>query len=130
MLLTAGYVAANVLICSPCEVLGIQVDPSLASGVQQSVDVDLFTATLQSLVPLSTLPQAPSLTLESVLSGILYMRVQHYTEQLALVAVLDMLLQQQPQVRQHPGYRHLTCYHRLGVSYKKTSWTATFVILH
>lgn len=42
--------------------------------------------------------QVQSFTVESVLAGILYMRVQHYTQQLALVTVLDLLLQQQPQV--------------------------------
>lgn len=42
--------------------------------------------------------QVGTFTVESVLSGILYMRVQHYTEQLALIAVLDLLLQQQPKV--------------------------------
>lgn len=44
------------------------------------------------------LSQVQSFTIESVLSGIMYMRVQHYTEQLALIAVLDLLLKQQPQV--------------------------------
>jgi hypothetical protein len=42
--------------------------------------------------------QVQSFSVESVLSGIMYMRVQHYTEQLALIAVLDLLLQQQQQV--------------------------------
>jgi hypothetical protein len=42
--------------------------------------------------------QAQSFSVESVLSGILYMRLQHYTEQLAVVAVLDWLLQQNAQV--------------------------------
>jgi hypothetical protein len=50
------------------------------------------------VVLLPALLQVQAFTVEAVLAGILYMRVQHYTEQLALIAVLDLLLQQQPQV--------------------------------
>jgi hypothetical protein len=36
---------------------------------------------------------------EALLSGIMFWRVQYHTEQLALVNVLDLLLQQHPEVR-------------------------------
>lgn len=41
--LLPAMAAAQVLKHSPWEVFGIQLDPSLASGMLQSVDVDLFT---------------------------------------------------------------------------------------
>lgn len=66
--------------------------------------VDFATSAVQRVQALVQSPSSSSaagFTLESVLSGIQYMRVQHYTEQLALVGVLDWLLQTQlPQVRE------------------------------
>lgn len=43
-------------------------------------------------------PQAENFTVQSVLDGILYFRVQGHTQQLALMHTLDALLTSQPQV--------------------------------
>ena len=53
---------------------------------------------VQSCPSIRLLHQAQKFTVESILSGIIYFRIQDSTEQIALVNMLDQFLQVQPDV--------------------------------